>query len=87
MAGLDDTPVALDAHAMNPMRVLALARSMGADLKNIVIVGCEPETLGAPDEGQLGLSSCVAGAVESALEVVESLIAKHKDTQIQGARI
>jgi hydrogenase maturation protease len=65
----------IEAHGMDPLRVLAVARSMGAQLKNIHIVGCEPETFG-PDEGLMGLSPRVAAAVEPAIRVVESLIAK-----------
>src|ERR1051326_8958973 len=45
----------IDAHTMDPLRVLALARSMGAELKNIFIVGCEPETCASSDQGCLGL--------------------------------
>ena len=71
---LNDVPPAVDAHSMDPMRVLALARSMGAELKNIRIVGCEPETFGPENEGQLGLSPCVAATVEDAVEVIESLL-------------
>src|ERR1051326_1918008 len=35
LSTIDGDGVALEAHAMDPMRVLALARSMGAELKNI----------------------------------------------------
>lgn len=74
----------VEAHNMDPIRVLALARSMGAELKEILIVGCEPETLGPPDEGLMGLSARVADAVESAIEAVESLVTGLKDRQIKG---
>ena len=84
LSTIDDGLVALEAHAMGPMRVMALARTMGAELKNILIVGCEPETFGAPDEGQLGLSPSVARAVEGAIDVIESLVAKHKQTKTKG---
>ena len=56
------------------MRVLALARSMGAELKNIRIVGCEPESFGPSDEGRMGLSPVVTAAVDHAIEAIESLI-------------
>jgi hydrogenase maturation protease len=81
---IDGGAVALEAHAMDPMRVLALAQSMGAELKNILIVGCEPETFGPPDEGQLGLSPSVARAVEGAIDVIESLVEKHGHTKTKG---
>jgi hydrogenase maturation protease len=64
----------VEAHAMDPVRVLALARSMGAELKNIRIIGCEPATFGA-DEGHIGLSPPVAAAIEPAVQAIESLIA------------
>jgi hydrogenase maturation protease len=66
------TPM-VEAHGMDPLRVLAVARSMGAQLRNICVVGCEPKTFG-PDEGLMGLSPPVAAAVEPAIRVVESLI-------------
>jgi hydrogenase maturation protease len=42
-------------------------------LKNVLLVGCEPETLGG-EEGQMGLSAPVEAAVEKAVKLVESLI-------------
>jgi hydrogenase maturation protease len=71
---LDETKATIEAHAMDPVRMLALARSMGAKLKNIHIVGCEPETFGPDGEGQMGLSPCVAAAVDEAVLVVEELL-------------
>jgi hydrogenase maturation protease len=65
---------AVEPHAMDPFRTLALARSMGAVLSNVRMVGCEPATFGPPDEGQMGLSACVSAAVEQAVDVVQSLI-------------
>jgi hydrogenase maturation protease len=65
--------VMLDAHDMNPMNVIRLAQSLGTVSEHVIIVGCEPETLG-PDEGQMGLSPVVAQAVEKAATLVESLV-------------
>jgi hydrogenase maturation protease len=70
-----DAP-AVEPHAMDPLRILALARSMGATLTCIRIVGCEPATFGPPDEGQMGLSSCVSAAAERAVDVVQDLISE-----------
>ena len=67
--------VAIDAHAMNPMTVLCMAKSMGAPLRRILLVGCEPTTLG-PEEGQLGLSEDVENAVERAVTLTEALLPK-----------
>jgi hydrogenase maturation protease len=63
----------LEPHAMNPVSVLRMAVGMGARLKNVWVVGCVPATLG-PEEGQMGLSEEVAGAVDGAVEMVESLV-------------
>jgi len=71
---LDEMAAALDTHSMDPLRALALARSMGAKLKNIRIVGCEPETFEPGDQGQFGLSHKVAAAVDHAIDVINSLI-------------
>jgi hydrogenase maturation protease len=62
-----------DGHTMNPVAVLAIARSMGADLHRVVIVGCEPATFG-PEDGHMGLSAPVAAAVDGAVEMVEQLV-------------
>jgi hydrogenase maturation protease len=69
----NETPeVSMEAHGMNPMRVLRMVKTMGEKLNRIVLIGCEPLTLG-PEEGTLGLSTVVTAAVERAVDVVESL--------------
>jgi len=65
----------VEAHTMNPMRALGLAKSMNGELKRVLLVGCEPATFG-PEEGQMGLSETVEAAVQGAVEMVESLIAE-----------
>jgi hydrogenase maturation protease len=71
-------PAVLDAHDLNPLHVLRLARSLGAELKPVVVVGCEPATLGPP-EGQMGLSEPVQAAVGEAVTVIEGLIQRFLD--------
>jgi hydrogenase maturation protease len=63
----------VDAHSMNPMNVIRMAKSMGGELKRILLVGCEPLTLG-PEEGTMGLSEPVAKMVEEAANRIESLV-------------
>jgi hydrogenase maturation protease len=76
--GPDDS-AAIEAHGMDPVRVLALARSMGAELKNVRIVGCEPESFSdGAEDGRMGLSEPVAAAVDKAVGVITSLILMHK---------
>jgi hydrogenase maturation protease len=70
---LDTAPEAtVDAHSMNPMNVLRIVKGMNGSMKRILLVGCEPMTLGG-DEGQMGLSEPVESAVEEAIQLVESL--------------
>ncbi len=71
----DAGPAVLDAHDLNPLHVLRLARSLGAELKPVVVVGCEPATLGPP-EGQMGLSEPVRAAVDEAVTLIEGLVAR-----------
>lgn len=70
----DDKQAPVEAHSMNPMNVLRLATSMGP-VKRVLLVGCEPGTLG-PEEGQMGLSQPIAAVVDEAVKLVESLIEK-----------
>jgi hydrogenase maturation protease len=71
---------------MNPVSVLRTARAMNIELKNILLVGCEPETLGG-EEGQMGLSPPVEAAVDEAVKLVKSLIDRVQDKvqdKVQG---
>jgi hydrogenase maturation protease len=65
----------LDAHDLHPLHVLRLARALGAELGSVIVVGCEPATLGPP-EGQLGLSDVVHAAVDEAVTLIEGLVAR-----------
>ena len=60
---------------MTPVSVLTMARAMGATLNRVLVLGCEPATLGPP-EGKLGLSDEVAGAVERAVDLALSIVAR-----------
>jgi hydrogenase maturation protease len=72
--------VALDAHAMNPVSVLQLAKSMGPVSGKVLLVGCEPATLGG-EEGQMGLSEVVAAVVDQAAALVRRLVADHLNSE------
>ncbi len=67
-------PIALDPHTLNPASVLRMARSMGSISKRVLLVGCEPATLGG-EEGHMGLSAPVCAAVDEAAKQIEKLIA------------
>lgn len=73
---LDAEPQAtVDAHTMNPLNVLRMAKAMNVSMKQILLVGCEPATLGG-DEGQMGLSEAVESVVDDAILLIESLVAQ-----------
>jgi hydrogenase maturation protease len=67
-----------EAHAMDPVKVLALARRLGdGTLPRVLVVGCEPQVRMRGDEPDVlvGLSEPVREAVERAVPFVESLVA------------
>jgi hydrogenase maturation protease len=71
------TQVALDAHSMDPVRVLAFARVLGARSIHTLLVGCEPAILGSGGEYedmQVGLSAPVQAALAGAVKMVDGLI-------------
>jgi hydrogenase maturation protease len=72
---LDNLPgdQAPDGHSMNPVSVLQLARALGAEPRNIYLVGCEPSVLDSED-GAMGLSENVQAAVIPAVEIIEKLL-------------
>lgn len=82
-AGSLDQGNFLEPHAMNPMNVLRMAKTMQGRLKRILLVGCEPATLGG-EEGSMGLSSVVKAAVHEAVKVVENLVEKTLDEGLEN---
>ena len=75
-AEMESDSAAVDAHAMNPMRVLAAAKSMGARWDRLLVVGCEPspDAVDPDGPGALGMSPEVEHAVTEAVEVVRRLV-------------
>ena len=62
----------LDAHLLDPQAVLAMVAGLGGVIGRVLVVGCQPADL---DEG-IGLSPVVAGSVDTAVGMVEDLIAE-----------
>jgi hydrogenase maturation protease len=65
----------VEPHSMHPMNVLRMASAMNGPLKRVLLVGCEPATLGG-DEGHMGLSAPVEAAVAEAVTATISLISR-----------
>ena len=68
---------ALDPHSMDPVHLLAMARSLGEITAEIFIVGCEPLDFGNELEGRMELSEPVALAVPEAARAVLDLIRRN----------
>jgi hydrogenase maturation protease len=65
-----------DPHAMDPVFVLHLVRAMGgSSCKRILLVGCEPATLGDTEEGHIGLSPEAECAIDVAIAAIQDLCA------------
>ena len=62
-----------DAHNMNPVQVLQMAKSLGGLPGRLYVVGCEPGEW-EPNDGRLGLSGPVQAALPKAMELVRSLV-------------
>ncbi len=63
----------VNAHSMNPLRVLQLLRSLGGQPGKLYLVGCEPSVL-ETDDGAMGLSAPVQGAIPQAIQMIEELL-------------
>jgi hydrogenase maturation protease len=63
----------IQPHAMNPINVLRMAKAMNGPTRRIILVGCEPLTLG-PEEGQMGLSEPIESAIEGAINKIDMLV-------------
>lgn len=72
----EEGDVALDAHGMDPVKVLALARTLGGSPPRTLVVGCEPQTrMSEADEDVVAdLSEPVRAALDGALKLVHSLL-------------
>ena len=73
---LDEIEPSIDAHGMDPVRVLGLARALGGPLPRTLVVACAPETVmtGEEDEVVAELSAPVRAALDAGVEVVETLL-------------
>jgi hydrogenase maturation protease len=78
----DASPVMISPHDLDPAKVLQAVEAMGGEVGRIVLIACEPESLGSEEgqEGRMGLSEPVAAAVNEAVETIETMI---ENTQAQ----
>jgi hydrogenase maturation protease len=69
-AAVADNPL-FNAHGMQPDVVFGMLSMLGAETREVLIVGCEPATV----DYAMGLSEPVAAAVDEAVRVVLDLVA------------
>jgi hydrogenase maturation protease len=73
---IDEDDIGLDAHGMDPVKVLALARALGASPPRTLVVGCEPAVRMTGDEEEIVavLSEPVRAAMDEAERLVTRLL-------------
>jgi hydrogenase maturation protease len=64
----------LEPHDLDPAKVLRMVEALGGGCQRILLVACEPGTFGDEETGAMGLSPCVATAVDEAIKAVERLV-------------
>jgi hydrogenase maturation protease len=75
-AEVDQGAATVDAHGMDPVKVLALARALGGSPPRTLVVGCEPQTrmTGEEEDVVVDMSEPVRAAMDEAVRLVESLL-------------
>jgi hydrogenase maturation protease len=74
---VDENDAEIDSHAMDPVRVLRLARKLGGTPQRTIVLACQPGFVPDPDEGgdvHVALSAPVRAAVDEAVGMVRGLV-------------
>jgi hydrogenase maturation protease len=76
----------VETHAMDPVRVLRTAASMGPLPRRVLVVGCEPLTrmTGAEPDVVVALSAPVRDALEPAVDTLVALVEELATTSVRG---
>jgi len=80
-AGSSPQDIQLDAHNLDPAKVLRLAASLGGRQNRILLVGCEPTPMDSEQDMAMGLSDAVGAAIPQALNMIESLLNEWNSTE------
>jgi len=67
---------AIEAHSMDPVKVLRLAEAMGGRVECLLLVGCEPAPADDEEDMREGLSAPARASVDEAVRLIESLVAR-----------
>jgi hydrogenase maturation protease len=74
-APADDGAPVIEAHGMDPVKVLRLVAAMGGRVGQLLVVGCEPAVVD-PEDFRVGLSEPVRAALDEAVPLVEEVVAR-----------
>jgi len=80
-------PVTFDVHGMDPVKIMALARTMGARPTPSYLVACEPERVLAGETCEdvlVELSAPVRASIDEAMRMVENLVDKIRAVSLVG---
>ena len=75
--GVEAGRAAMASHSMDPLKVLAFARTLGARPIRTLLIGCEPVPLNENEayvEMQMGLSEPVRASLDKAVKMIDSLV-------------
>jgi hydrogenase maturation protease len=75
--GVEAGRAAMAAHNMDPLKVLAFARTLGARPIRTFLIGCEPLPLNESEDNveiQMGLSEPVRASLDEAVKMIDSLV-------------
>jgi len=70
----------VEPHSMHPLNVLRMARAMNGSVGRVLLIGCEPATMGGED-GHMGLSERVELAVDEAVGTAVALVRKFLNSE------
>lgn len=71
----DTSQAGYDAHTMNPVSVLQMVHALGGKCAPMLVVGCEPASVEAREDGQFTLSEPVRAGVEEAVRAIQEILA------------
>jgi hydrogenase maturation protease len=77
----------IETHNLDPVRVLRLVAQLGGPIQRIMIVGCEPATCVGEEEVLVEMSTPVRAAVDEAVLLVESLVARLLRTEDSAVNV
>ena len=67
----------LDAHSMDPLKVLRSAAAMGTLPAHLFLIGCQPSPFSEDEEMQMEMSAPVRAAIDEAVLMVQQIVARY----------